>query len=594
MNNNMPIKIEELSKMNAFEALWRCNKEHLNEIAINYMADVNVSDINKKVLINKITYRELFKNILNTYNSLIENGVKKGDIITYSSISTPELIYTAYACVLLGAIFKPIDIRFNSEELLAQFKQTPSKMFFGAQPFVDRILPIYKDIGVDKIVLLSFEESLPKIVKIASKMQKMKTKTGTVKINNDNIWTDWAHFFLKNYKTNPIIYKQTTSANDVIHLTATTGTTGAPKQLLHSSNNWNAQLYNASYSGLKFIRGEKLFNNTVPWVDFGIVNVIHTFLCNGITIEMDPLWTAEKNAQFIIKNNPEWWLGAPGWLDDLFTNEKYNNFSLSNAKYYITGGAPLFPHKHQEYQKKLNIMSDNKGKIVPGYGFSEATAALSIDLENKVETIGKMWPLVKYEIRDYDTGKVQNVGEPGELWVASNNNNLSQIAVGYLNNDKENNQIFQIDSNGTKWARSGDKVKINEDNTITFISRYKNILTYNGFNINCDKLTEFVLKEDNISNVVVFGCNTNDGNQMPIICIETTYIDKSVQNNMKNNILEKISKNFPSYYFPKDIVFYEKFPTISMKIDIQTMKKSLLDEFGEYKLLKCKILKKKL
>ena len=57
----MPIKIEELSKMNAFEALWHCNKEHLNEIAINYMADVNVSDINKKVLINKITYRELLK-----------------------------------------------------------------------------------------------------------------------------------------------------------------------------------------------------------------------------------------------------------------------------------------------------------------------------------------------------------------------------------------------------------------------------------------------------------------------------------------------------------------------------------------------------
>lgn len=590
--NNMPLSIDELSRMNAFETLWNCSKDHLDDIAIKYMADINVEDINKKVLINKITYKELFKNILNTYNSLIANGVKKGDIITYSSISTPELIYTAYACVLLGAVFKPIDVRFNSDELLDQFKQTPSKMFFGAQPFVDKILPIYKDIGVDKIVLFNFEESLPKIVKFVSKIQRMKTMSG--KIKGSEIGTSWEKFILENTKNNPTIPKQTTTADDIIHLTATTGTTGAPKQLLHSSNNWNAQLYNASYSGLEFIRGEELFNNTVPWVDFGIVNVIHTFLCNGIVIEMDPLWTAEKNAQFIIKNNPEWWLGAPGWLDDLFTNKKYERANLSRAKYYITGGAPLFSHKHLEYQKSLSLMSDNKGKIVPGYGFSEATAALSIDLENKVETIGKMWPLVRYEIRDYDTLRVLPKGEAGELWVASKNNELSQIAVGYLNNEKENNYIFHVDEDGVKWARSGDKVRINDDDTVTFISRYKNILTYNGFNINCDKLAELVLKEPNVSNAVVFGCNTSDGNQMPVICVETLCTDKNEQSIIRNNILNKISSKFPDYYAPRDIVFYDKFPVISMKIDIQTIKKELLNECGEYKELSPKKLKKEL
>ena len=589
--NNMPLDILEISKMNAFEALWNCSKEHLDDIAIKYMADINVSDINKKVLVNKITYKELFRNILNTYNSLIANGVKKGDIITYSSISTPELIYTAYACVLIGAIFKPIDIRFNSEELLDQFKQTPSKMFFGALPFVDRILPIHNDIGVDKIVLFNFEESLPKIVKIASKIQKMKTMSG--KIKYDDIGISWDEFISQNAKNNPVIPKQTTTANDIIHLTATTGTTGAPKQLLHSSNNWNAQLYNASYSGLEFVRGEELFNNTVPWVDFGIVNVIHTFLCNGIVIEMDPLWTAEKNAQFIIKNNPEWWLGAPGWLDDLFTNKKYEKANLSRAKYYITGGAPLFPHKHLEYQNSLNIMSDNRGKIVPGYGFSEATAALSIDLENKVDTIGKMWPLVRYEVRDYNTQEVLPKGIAGELWVASKNNELSQIAVGYLNNDKENNHIFHVDDDGVKWARSGDKVKINDDDTFTFISRYKNILTYNGFNINCDKLTELVLKEPHVSNAVVFGCNTSDGNQMPVICVETS-IGESKQSIIRDNILNKISSKYPDYYMPKDIVFYDKFPVISMKIDIQTIKKELLNDCGEYIEKSCKKLKKEL
>ena len=583
MKNNMPLSIDELANMNAFEVLWNCSKEHLKEVAIIYKADLNVDNIDKKTIEKRITYKELFTNILTVYHSLLAEGVKKGDIVTYSSISTPELIYTAYACVLLGAIFKPIDIRFNSEELLNQFKQTPSKIFFGSMPFVDKILPVHKDLGVKIIVLFNFEESLPKIVKFASKIQQITTKGGTIKIPDDKIWKNWNQFSLPNYKNNPIIPSTMTTPNDVIHLTATTGTTGTPKQLLHSSSNWNAQLYNASYCGLEFVRGEKLFNNTVPWVDFGIINVIHTFLCNGITIEMDPLWSAEKNAQFIIKNNPHWWLGAPGWLDDLFTNDKYNNAILSNAKYFITGGAPLFPHKHLEYQKKMDIMSNGTGIIVPGYGFSEVSAAASTDLENKVETIGKMWPLVKYEIRDYDTGAIVDKGQEGELWITSKDRRISQVAVGYLNNDEENKRIFSTDEDGNKWARSGDKVVENDDGTITFISRYKNILTYNGFNINCDKISEEVLKEKSVINAIVIGCNTPDGNQMPIVCVETGDMSTDNKTALKSTILSMMSKKFPEYYTPQDIVFYDKFPTISMKVDIQTIKHTLLDEFGEYK-----------
>lgn len=578
IKNNMPLEPDELAKMNAFDALWAVSKDHLSDAAILYKADPKVDDLSSKPMVRKITYDDLIKNIIRVYHALKENGVKKGDVVTYSSIVTPELIYTAYACVLLGCIFKPIDIRFNSEQLLSQFEQTPSKLFIGSKPFVERILPVYGDLGVEKIVLTSFTESLPAPVRLVSQLQGIKNAKKESRL--DKSFTTWNRFI--SVSSDGKIPESTTSSTDPIHLTATTGTTGTPKQLLHNSSNWNAQLYNGSHCGLNLERGDKLFNCNVPWVTFSMVNVVHLFICNGIVMEMDPLWTAERNAQFIVKSNPEWWLGAPGWLDELFTSDKYKNADLSNAKRFITGGAPLYPHKHIAYQERLSSMS-KRGVITPGYGFSEATAAVTTDIENKAYTIGKVWPLLDISIRDYDTGEILPKGTPGELWVSSKRDDLSQIAIGYCNNEAANKEVFVTDDNGKRWARSGDKVVENDDGTITWMSRYKSILTFNGFNINCEKIAERVQEVPGVNKVAVIGCVTGDGNQMPIICVELdkAFADKS--DCVVSDIADLFDGGFPDYYKPKDIVCYEKFPVISMKTDIQSLKRDLLNENGEYK-----------
>ena len=578
--NNMPFSADQLSEMNAFECLWNCCKDHLNDVAITYRADLCTQDMNKKVLTTKITYKELINNIIKTYNSLKAHGVKKGDIITYSSITTPELIYTAYASILLGSIFKPIDVRFNSDELLDQFNSTPSKVFFGAKPFADKILPIYGDLGVEKIILMSFQESLPGIIRLGSKLQEMKIGGRVPEELSNNIFSDWKRF-KANSHTRETPHFSEVKLDDIIHITATTGTTGKPKMLLHNSSNWNAQLYNASHCGLEFVRGETFFNCTVPWVDFGLINGIHTFLCNGIRIDMDPLWSADKNADYIIKNDPNWWMGAPGWLDELFTNPKYADVRLFNSRYFITGGAPLYPHKHELYQSRLSEMS-SVGKITPGYGYSEGSAAISLDLENKATTIGKMWPLVHSKIVDRDTGKEVTDGGRGELWITSVHDKLTQISPGYLNNEDAMAENFRTDSEGKRWARSGDMVQKNEDGTYSWFSRYKNILTFNGFNIDCEKISEKVGTLCDVAKVVVFGCVTSDGNQMPVVCVEKASEKNISDDELKDRVYNFMNASFPDYYMPKDIVIYDRFPVISMKTDIQLMKSQVLNKKGEY------------
>ncbi len=579
--NKQVVPKEKLYNMNAFEALWESCKEHLNDIAITYRADLNVENKNKKPLVTTITYKQLIKNIMKTYESLKNYGVKKGDVVTYASITTPELIYAMYACILLGAIFDPMDPREKEEGILRHFKNEPSKLYFAPEKMFDSTRNIYGDLGVDKTVTMSFTESLPKIVQLGSKILDKKNGVKPFENPNDKDFVNWKQFNA-NSKINANVDISEMKKSDIASFTHTTGTTGIPKTIVHSNENWNAQYYNISTSGLKFIRGENFLNVTVPWVDFGLINAIHAFLLNGIRLDMDPTWTPDKNAEYYVKYAPHWWMGAPGWIDPLFTDPKFETEKISNGRYIITGGAPLFAHKQKFYTEKLREKNSNC-QIVQGYGMSEVTAAAMLDLFNNAGTLGYPMPLFDCEIKDLSTGETLNSGESGELWLSSNDSDLSPLAVGYLNNQEETDKTFVYDKDGKRYVRTGDKVHINPDGTYTWESRYKNILTFNGFNINCVELLDEVEKVPGVNMGAIIGAVTADGNQRPLICFELSpeYIDKGEE--VRQAIFQMISENFLEYYTPLDIIVYEKIPTKTMKIDYNKLKSENLNSNGEYK-----------
>lgn len=574
------LSMDELANMTAFQCLWENNKNHLGEVAITYKADTAVLDKNKSVPTTFITYGDLFKNILKTYNSLKNQGIKRGDVITYASVTTPELIYTMYASNILGSIFDPIDPRENPDNLLAHFKREPSKLYFAPEKMFDSTREVYGDINVDKIITMSFMESLPRIVKVGSKVLDLKNGVKSFKAPDDKRFINWKEFS-KDSKVK-LDKKPVFEREQIISYAHTTGTTGTPKTIMHMNENWNAQFYNISNSGLIFNRGENFFNVAVPWVDFGLINAIHSFLCNGIRMDLDILWTPDMNVDFYLKNRPKWWLGAPGWIDPLFTNEKYKNENIDFGRYIVTGGAPLFEHKQTLYNETLKVQQ-SPCQVVPGYGLSEMTAAAFIDLDDKRGTLGYPMPMFDYRIVDINTQEPVKDGDAGELQLSSKHKYLTPMAIGYLNNEEDTKKTFINDEFGKRWVRTGDKVHKAEDGTVVWESRYKNILTFNGFNINCDKLLDEVEKVNGVGKAAIIGAVTADGNQRPIVCFElSSDMDMNNYEFVIEDIKEMIKHKFAEYYEPLDVVVYDALPTKTMKINYTQLKLDNLNEFGEY------------
>ncbi len=576
---NMKLSVDELANMSALQALWECNKHHLDEIAITIKADTNVLDRTKKTLTTIITYRTLFNNIFKTIDALKRQGVKKGDTVSFASITTPELIYTAYACIGLQATFDPIDPRSKAEELIHHFENEPSKLYFAPEKMFDSTKEVYKDIKVDRIITTSFTESLPRIIQIGSKILEKKQGIKPFENPDERIFSSYKQF-IKGAKIQH--EKLPFDRDQIISYAHTTGSTGLPKAICHTNENWNAQLYSISNSELEFVRGESLFNVTVPWVDFGLINVIHAFLCNGIRMDLDLLWTPEQNVDFYLKYRDNWWLGAPGWIDPLFTDPKYEGSDVSFGKYIITGGAPLFEHKQRLYRNKLKTFNSS-GKIVQGYGLSEGTAAAFIDTHDNAGYIGYPMPGFRIDVKDPVTFESVNPSESGELWLTAAYPQLSPIAMGYLNNEEETKKTFKTDEDGNRWVKTGDKVHCHEDKLTKWESRYKNILTYNGFNIDLDKLLDAVENVPGVNKGAIIGAITADGNQRPLVCIDLApNIRLNDADYIKEDILNMIKDKFKDYYEPLDIIVYEQLPQKTMKIDYNQLKADNLNEHGEY------------
>ncbi|MBR1860246.1 MAG: AMP-binding protein [Lachnospiraceae bacterium] len=80
-----------------YEYLWECNKEHLNDFALNYFG-------------NKITYRRLFSLIDEAARAFTAIGVKEKEIVPVVTVSTVASIVTFYALNKIGAILSKIYI----------------------------------------------------------------------------------------------------------------------------------------------------------------------------------------------------------------------------------------------------------------------------------------------------------------------------------------------------------------------------------------------------------------------------------------------------------------------------------------------------
>jgi len=151
-----------------------------------------------------------------------------------------------------------------------------------------------------------------------------------------------------------------------------------------------------------------------------------------------------------------------------------------NVKYAVSGSAPLGLRLGHFY-RSLGIT------ILEGYGLTETTAPVSVNLPSNFK-IGKVGPPLP--------GVSARIADDGEIQVKGIN-----VFAGYWNNEKATAEVFDGD-----WFRTGDIGEFDDDGYLVITGRKKEIIvTAGGKNVAPAALEDPIRANPIIGQVVVVG-----------------------------------------------------------------------------------------
>ncbi len=542
---------QDIPKMSAYDYMVVNNNSNLDKNALNFYGI-------------KITYEELLKNIDKITRSLISLGVKKGNIVTLAMANTPEMVYLFYALNRIGAISNVIDPRYSADEMKREINKVNSKYFITLEDCYDTSRRIIEETNVEKTVYLTALESMPLPIKVVNKL-KNKIKS----IDNNSIsWNDFIKNGKKIDKDINNIYE-----NDMpVTIVHTGGTTGEPKGVVLTNENFVAMANMHMHGGLDYEKDDKFLNILPPFIAYCLCNGINMPLTLGLEVTIIPQWDVPDFPMILDKYKPNHVLAGP-ILWDYVTKSDIRD--LSYLKTPVSGGDAL----NEELEKRINDFfkkKNCKSKVAQGYGMTEVSSAAVFSKQeaNKIGSVGIPFIKNNVSIFDPETLLEKNIGEEGEIWISS-----PTIMKEYYNNNIATEELKITTIDGNNWIRTGDIGKIDLDGNLYIVGRMKRMIVRNGNKIFPANTENIVLKLNEIDNCAIVGIDDDIERKVPVIHI---VLKKEIVES-KEEIVEKIKKiisdNLPEFNIPVKFVFRESMPLTSInKIDFKKLEQEELSD----------------
>ena len=546
-------------KISVYENMYQNNKEHLDDVAFEYFG-------------NKITYKTLFENIDKVQQSFVALGVKKGDIVTICSITTPEIIYSFYALNKIGAISNMLDLRYTQQAIESFLNEVESKYFITLDLCYPKIAEIIGKTKVEKTIMVSPINSIPTILKVGAKLgDLLKGKKMSIPFGEEYI--DWNKFINlgKNMNIGSVDYEENYPAA-IVH---TGGTTGIPKGVLLSNENFNNAVLQIKNSSVKADRNYKFLNIMPPFIAYGIVLGLNTPITLGWRTTVVPQFDANKFVQLLIKYKPNGIMGVPAYWETVMKSEKMQTADLSYIKNILLGGDRIKP----EFENRLNafLLSHNcDAGVGKGYSMTEASACatFSSKVANELDSVGI--PLSKTTVSIFEPGTTNELpyNEVGEVCIKT-----PTMMLEYFNHAEETRHVKVKHADGY-WIHSGDLGYINQNGIVFIKDRLKRMIIRSGFKVFPSEIENLFIKHPSVETCAVVGIPDSVDVTAPKVCIVLREDCNKTENMVKDELLQMFTNStLPPYFEPIKFEFRDSLPLTDIgKIDFITLQNEELEE----------------
>ena len=560
-----------IPELTAYQYIVSQNKDNLSTKAIMYYG-------------KKISYKNYIDMIDETARRLYNLGVTEGEVVTVMSVANPELEVLFYALNKLGAVINLIDVRSDYKQIKKYLMEVKSSTVVVMDNFLPEFDKCMEDEDIDNIVenvitlspynsvlfpfnVLAEKKSRKEDSNLYSKIDEIKKK------NKYMTWNDLMSVHKYRYPRYPR-YKK----NMVAALVHTGGTTGVPKTVKLSNENFNAMAIQYKSLNANYNKGDTFLNGIVPFVAYGIVVTIHMPMCLGMTNIIAPILSPKEFTEFMIKYKPNHTATVPTYVEHFIEDEKVNSMNWKCIKHIGVGGESFTRTQEQEVKDFLKN-HNSSGSIDKGFGMTElsGTSVTCMGNVNKFTSLGIPLPLNTYGIFERGTDKELKYGEEGEICITGPTEML-----GYLDNEEEECKVIKIHSDGKRWIHSEDVGIIDEDGFLFFKGRYKRLIPHGGFKLYPSYIEGVIMKHPDIDNCCVISIPDKVYGASPEAHVVIKKDSVSELKKLKEELIKLCQDKLPSYSQPEDFIFEEDLPLTSVgKVDYKKVEKMRIKKLEE-------------
>lgn len=555
--------------------------------AYQYMVSQNKDNLSTKAIMyygKKISYKNYIDMIDETARRLYNLGVTEGEVVTVMSVANPELEVLFYALNKLGAVINLIDVRSDYKQIKKYLMEVKSSEVVVMDNFLPEFDKCMEDEDIDNIVenvitLSPYNSVLFPFNVLAEKKSRKEDSTLYSKIdeikkkNKYMTWNDLMSVHKYRYPRYPR-YKK----NMVAALVHTGGTTGVPKTVKLSNENFNAMAIQYKSLNANYNKGDTFLNGIVPFVAYGIVVTIHMPMCLGMTNIIAPILSPKEFTEFMIKYKPNHTITVPTYVEHFVHDRKADSINWKCLKNLGIGG-DYFPEQSEIYVNEFLKNHGSSSIAEKGYGMTEnsSTAGVCLVGVNKINSLGIPLPLNTYGIFERGTDKELKYGEEGEICITGPTEML-----GYLDNEEEEGKVIKIHSDGKKWIHSEDVGIIDEDGFLFFKGRYKRLIPHGGFKLYPSYIEGIIMKHPDIDNCCVISIPDKVYGASPEAHVVIKKDSVSELKKLKEELIKLCQDKLPSYSQPEDFIFEEDLPLTSVgKVDYKKVEKMRIKKLEE-------------
>ena len=412
-----------------------------------------------------LTYGELQQAAERIAANLLRLGVKPGEVVSYQLPNWWHFMALHLALLRIGAVTNPIMPIFRDREMEFMLTLAETRVLIVPQRFRD------------------FDH--------AAMADRLKAKVPTLEHvviigSGDN--RDFETVL--NSPGKRVEAATAASADDVVQLLYTSGTTGEPKGVMHTGNTLlNSVRYFEDRVRLTANDVVLMASPMAHQTGFLVGLLLPLYL--GGRVVLQDIWNPAKAVDIVETERVTMTMASTPFLADLTAEAERRPEALRSLRTFVSAGAPIPRVLVRQATQNLGA------HIVSGWGMTEnglvTTTKLDDPPEKVFETDG--CPSQGMEVRIVDgEGKVLPHDEEGRLQARG-----PGTFVGYLKRP----HLYAVDQDG--WFETGDLARKDKDGYIRITGRTKDIVIRGGENVPVIEIEQLMYRHPAVQEVAIIG-----------------------------------------------------------------------------------------